>query len=185
MKRYRAAEQLHKRNGGFSLVELVIVIAIMAVLIGTVVLSVSMVFSANAKTCSASIQRAIADCKVTTMGKAGAYLVIYRESDGQLYSRLHVMEQKEGEVAGTYEDTPSDPEKLGGKRVSLTYTDASGVDRGEVPVGEANGIRIEFDRSSGSFKTDCPKTIDVQGGNRHYRMTFITLTGKLKVEQVS
>lgn len=183
MKRDRAAEQLHKGNGGFSLIELIIVIAIMAALIGTVVLSVSMVFSANAKTCSNNMQRAIADCKVTTMGKAGAWLVIYRETDGQVYSRLHVMEQKAGEAAGTYEETLSDPEKLGGKRVSVTYTDASGTDMGELMTGEANGIRIEFDRSSGSFKDNCPRTIDVQGGNRHYRMTLITLTGKLQVEQ--
>ena len=66
------SRRISKNNRGFSLVELIIVIAIIAALIGTVILSVSMVFSANAKACSNDLQRAVADCKVTTMGKAKA-----------------------------------------------------------------------------------------------------------------
>ena len=88
-------KKLAKNNSGFSLVELIIVIAIIAALIGTVVLSVSMVFSANAKACSNDLQRAIADCKVTTMGKAQAWLIVYRGENDRIYSQLHIMEQKE------------------------------------------------------------------------------------------
>ena len=77
---------------GFSLVELIIVIAIMAVVIGTVVFSVSMVFSANAKACCNNLQRAIADCKVTTMGKSEAWLVLYRGSDNQIYCQMYYNE---------------------------------------------------------------------------------------------
>ena len=92
-------EDMNTRDGkckwnekGFSLVELIIVIAIMAVVIGTVVFSVSMVFSANAKTCCNNLQRAIADCKVTTMGKSEAWLVLYRGSDNQIYCQMYYNE---------------------------------------------------------------------------------------------
>ena len=52
-------KKLAKNNSGFSLVELIIVIAIIAALIGTVVLSVSMVFSE----CQGMLQRSAAcDC---------------------------------------------------------------------------------------------------------------------------
>ena len=53
---------------------------------------------------------------------------------------------------------------------------------GELPVGESNGIRIEFDRSSGSFKDGTIKSIDIIGGNKHYQLTLIKLTGKLSIE---
>ena len=79
-------------------------ITIIAALIGTVILSVSMVFSANAKACSNDLQRAVADCKVTTMGKAKAWLVVYRGDNGRIYSQMHIMEQKEGGAVGELEE---------------------------------------------------------------------------------
>ena len=172
-------KKLAKNNSGFSLVELIIVIAIIAALIGTVVLSVSMVFSANAKACSNDLQRAIADCKVTTMGKAQAWLIVYRGENDRIYSQLHIMEQKEGGEAGELVEVTEDLQKI---RVTVTYTDASGTPDLELPTGADAGIRIEFDRSSGSFK-DAPQMIEIQGGHRDYKLDFIKLTGKIAVNQ--
>ena len=155
-------------------------IAIIAALIGTVILSVSMVFSANAKACSNDLQRAVADCKVTTMGKAKAWLVVYRGDNGRIYSQMHIMEQKEGGAVGELE-----AQKIGGNRVSVTYRINGGTDDIELPTGADNGIRIEFDRSSGSFKDGTPDSVEIQGGNRHYHLEFIKLTGKISVSQIS
>ena len=177
-------KKLAKNNSGFSLVELIIVIAIIAALIGTVVLSVSMVFSANAKACSNDLQREIADCKVTTMGKAQAWLIVYRGENGRIYSQLHIMEQKEGGTVGELEEITEEPQKIGGNRVSVTYTDASGTPDLELPTGAAAGIRIEFDRSSGSFK-DAPLKMRIQGGSRDYKLDFIKLTGKIAVNRTT
>lgn len=171
-----------KNNSGFSLVELIIVIAIVAALITTVFLSVSMVFSANAKACSNDMQRAIADCKVTTMGKARAWLVIYRGSDNKVYSQMHIMEQVDGGAAGELTEITEDPQKLGGNRVVVTYTDSAGVEQGDLTE---TGITIEFDRSSGSFKDGTPQSIDIIGGNRHYHLVFVKLTGKISVERIA
>ena len=171
-----------KNNSGFSLVELIIVIAIIAALIGTVILSVSMVFSANAKACSNDLQRAVADCKVTTMGKAQAWLIVYRGENGSIYSQLHIMEQKEGGEAGELQEIKEEPQKIGGNRVSVTYKDASGNEGLELPTGADAGIRIEFDRSSGSFK-EAPQQMRIQGGSRDYKLDFIRLTGKIAVNQ--
>ena len=52
-----------QRNAGYSLVELIVVIAIIAVILATISYSAVMVFGANAKACANNLQRAIADCK--------------------------------------------------------------------------------------------------------------------------
>lgn len=118
-------------------------IAIIAALIGTVILSVSMVFSANAKACSNDLQRAVADCKVTTMGKAKAWLVVYRGDNGRIYSQMHIMEQKEGGAVGELEEITEEAQKIGGNRVSVTYringgTETSNFRPEQIMVSESN-----------------------------------------------
>ena len=78
-------------------------------------------------------------------------------------------------------EVTEDPQKIGGNRVTVTYTDASG-NVSELPTGADAGIRIEFDRSSGSFK-EAPQQIRIHGGNRDYKLDFIKLTGKIAVNQ--
>lgn len=180
---------------GFSLVELIIVIAIMAVVIGTVVFSVSMVFSANAKTCCNNLQRAIADCKVTTMGKSEAWLVLYRGSDNQIYCQMYyneaviendaegnpkVKKDDDGNVIMKAVPANEEPQKIGGKRVVVTYIDTEG-NKDAIDVNKR--LTIAFDRSSGSFK-NAPESMEIIGGNRHYHLEFNELTGKVTVKQI-
>ena len=202
-------EDMNTRDGkckwnekGFSLVELIIVIAIMAVVIGTVVFSVSMVFSANAKTCCNNLQRAIADCKVTTMGKSEAWLVLYRGSDNQIYCQMYyneamiendaegnpkVKKDDDGNVIMKAVPANEEPQKIGGNRVEITYiyTDEYKNEKpsSDLKKGVENGITIVFDRSSGSFK-NAPKSMEIIGGNRHYHLEFNELTGKVTVKQI-
>ena len=164
-------------NTGFSLIELIIVIAIIGVLSASVVLSVSLVGNAHAKTCCNDLQSAIADCKVTTLGKSRAWLSVYQGDNGYVYSQLHVYQLGMGDGKEDATDIPEEPQRLGGKRVTVSYTDETGAEM-PLPVGAENGIRIEFDRSSGSFK-EAPQTIIISGGNRKYTLEFIELTGKL------
>ena len=186
---------------GFSLVELIIVIAIMAVVIGTVVFSVSMVFSANAKTCCNNLQRAIADCKVTTMGKSEARLVLYRGSDNQIYCQMYyneaviendaegnpkVKKDDDGNVIMKAVPANEEPQKIGGKRVVVTYIDTEGNEHQDLPTDAIDvnkRLTIAFDRSSGSFK-NAPKSMEIIGGNRHYHLEFNELTGKVTVKQI-
>lgn len=200
-------EDMNTRDGkckwnekGFSLVELIIVIAIMTVVIGTVVFSVSMVFSANAKACCNNLQRAIADCKVTTMGKSEAWLVLYRGSDNQIYCQMYyneaviendaegnpkVKKDDDGNVIMKAVPANEEPQKIGGKRVVVTYNDTDDTEENEHQdlLTDAKRLTIAFDRSSGSFK-NAPKSMEIIGGNRHYHLEFNELTGKVTVKQI-
>jgi prepilin-type N-terminal cleavage/methylation domain-containing protein len=169
-------------NGGYSLVELIIVVAIIAVVATLLILSVSMIFSANAKTCANALQSAIADCKVTTMGKADAYLEIYRDSDDNIYAKMWVKE------SGATDYTEQEPEKIGGKRVTVTcFPEGAGASGTELTAGGAS-VTIRFDRASGSFAdadyANCAG-FEIQGGSKHYKLTLTKLTGKAALELVT
>ena len=167
--------KLHIDNKGYSLIELVIVLAIIAVLMGTVFYSIILVFSANAKSCANNIQRSIGDCKVTTMGKADAYMELFRESDGTVYTQMHVTES-DGTV------TDEERQKVGTNKVYVGY-EADGDTKTSLEAGDK--IVIRFDRSSGGFRPDAGgviyKNIYVEGGSKKYRIEMIPFTGKSQV----
>ena len=163
-----------KDNRGYSLVELIVVIALIALIVSTVFYSLIMVFSANAKSCANDIQRAIADCKVTTMGRSSAYMELYRDTDQNVYTRMYVMS------SGTY--VPSEPQKVGTSRVYVAYVPKGGIET-ELLAGDK--IEIRFDRASGGFTKDGSGNIyeklHVQGGSKNYEIVLTELTGKSEV----
>ena len=163
--------------------ELIIVIAIMAVLLGTIVYSVMVVFSANAKTCSNNIQRAIADCKVTSMGKTDAYMELWRDTDSNVYTQVYVYD------AATSGFVAQDRQQVGTSRVYVGYVKEGEAiaDATELTAGGSK-VTIKFDRSSGSFDSatysNCAQII-VRGGSRHYAIEMVRLTGKYTVETIA
>lgn len=167
--------KLHIDNSGYSLIELVIVLAIIAIIMGTVFYSIVLIFSANAKSCANNIQRSIGDCKVTTMGKSDAYMELYRDSEGSVYTKMYITESD-----GT--STEQEPQKVGTSRVYVGY-DASGVTKTSLEAGDK--IEIRFDRSNGGFKAGAGgviyENIYVEGGSKKYRIEMIPLTGKSQV----
>lgn len=171
----RKKDKLHINNGGYSLIELIIVLAIISVIMGTVFYSIILVFSANAKSCANNIQRSIGDCKVTTMGKADAYMELYRNSDGSVYTRMYITES-DGST------TQEEPQKVGTNKVDVGYTPKGGAETALVP---GSPIEIHFDRSNGGFRADAGGNIYteiyVRGGSKDYSIELTELTGKSQV----
>ncbi|MDE6406598.1 MAG: prepilin-type N-terminal cleavage/methylation domain-containing protein [Lachnospiraceae bacterium] len=173
------AGKLH--NGGYSLIELVIVLAIIAIIMSTVFYSIILVFSANAKSTANDIQRSIGDCKVTTMGRSAAYMELYRNTEGNVYTQMYVMDS-----SGAY--VPSEPQKVGPNRVTVKYR-VSGTGSTETELLAGDSIQIWFDRASGGFKEDAGGNfydlIRVEGGSKNYEIRLTKLTGKSEVKAVA
>ena len=173
---------MRKNNKGYSLVELIVVIAIISVVGMGALWSIIMVFSANAKTCANDIVGAISECKVTTMskGQGNVRVIIYRGVNGNIYSELQMRESSGGSWEAVRE-----AEKIGARKCSVGTTD--GAD--DLP-DKASAWEIYFDRSSGSFlySTDSGKPntsvreIYVQGGRKNYCIKLEELTGKTILE---
>ncbi|MCX4321925.1 MAG: prepilin-type N-terminal cleavage/methylation domain-containing protein [Lachnospiraceae bacterium] len=168
-----------KDNRGYSMIELIIVLAIIAVIMGTVFYSIILVFSANARSCANDIQRSIGDCKVTTMGKSSAYMTLYRDSTNEnVYTQMHVQDS-----GGSYPyPAYGDAQKVGTQKVSVKYKSDTGTET-ELLAGDE--IEIWFDRATGGFLDDGTRTlyeyIRVEGGSKNYKIVLTKLTGKSEV----
>lgn len=175
---------MKQNNNGYSLVEIIIVVAIMAILTGGVFFSINMVFAANAKTCANDIKSAIAQCKVNAMGKSDAVLEIYRSDKDQcIYARQWIKE--------SYGWQAKEPEKISNAKVYVTYTAEYNSPE---ELDDTKRILIGFNRSSGSFKKATNPDSDtsefapiydgffVGGGGRKYEIKLEELTGKVSIE---
>lgn len=178
---------MKKNNKGYSLVELIIVIVILALLSGTALFSVSMVFGASAKACANDLKEALAETKVTAMGKSEARLQISRSgADDCIYVTQQVKNVDDTDWKGSKVDENGEAvaEKVGNSRVSITYK-KEGEALQELKSGES--IYLCFDRGNGSFSDKSEgcilcEEIYVKGGSRSYKLTLTKLTGKVAIE---
>lgn len=170
-------------NRGYTMVELVIVMAIIAAIMGTVFFSITLIFSANAKSTANDIQRAIGDCKVTTMGRSAAYMKLFRGADQNVYTEMYIWNNSESKYKG------AGAQKVGPRRVTVEWS-TDGVNKTELAAGS---IAIFFDRANGGFTTGTAedgtsypvyKVIYVEGGSKHYEIRLTELTGKSEVKAV-
>lgn len=187
---------MQKNNKGYSLIELVVVVAIMAVLTSVVAYSYGIVSGKEARQCAGNISTALDKAKNYAMAKSGssdAYLLIRKDS-------------AEGWVADYYFPDSAvsggchwvEKEKLGKKAVEVECELTSGTRA----LDETTGICIYFNRITGAFKeaklvtvqsdgsingvietAEC-KTIRVKRG-KVYEITCTIATGKNEVERVS
>ena len=82
-------------NRGFSLVELIVVVAIGAILIGASILSIASISGTAAKQCARNIESILNKTRVTTMGKDTAVIELYKNgSDGAYYYKVTVTNGK-------------------------------------------------------------------------------------------
>lgn len=171
---------IKKDNRGYSLVEMIIVVAIIAVVGLGATWSIILVFSGNAKACANAMVNSISECKIMTMtkGQGNVRVIIYRGSNGKIYSELQTRES----VSSGWVTGKDGAEKIGANRCSVGTTDGGD----DIPDRD-NAWEIYFDRSSGSFlySADAYTSVTeiyVQGGRKNYCITLQKLTGKTILE---
>ena len=127
------------KNAGFSLVELIIVVAILGILVGSGVSMMGLIAGKDAKQAQANVSSVLGKARIETMSKKSLKLEIYRETADGAYFWRYI-------VDGV---TDATAEKIASKKVEISYTDTNGTTHNIMPGAS---LILQFDRSSGALK---------------------------------
>lgn len=128
---------MKRKNGGFSLIELIVVIAIMAILASVVAISVGTLGVNDARTGASNINAAVSRIRTLCMGRQSeVYLVLEKDAETDKIMGLF------------YEnDTLIDTRELCSPRVLVTCN-SQRIDS----ASDVDGRTISFDRETGALK---------------------------------
>lgn len=172
-----------KQNKGYSLIELIVVIAVSVTLLGGGILQMRTVFAYYAKQCAKNVEAQLNNVQITNMSKKTTEMEIYKKaSDGAYF--VKVTENKG--ITGAEKVT----EKQVGKSSLLITYSMKATDDDVQTLGSGQKILIRFDRTTGALKVDptinlgCHRIWIKQKGNNNkiYTVTIHQETGKIEVD---
>ncbi len=169
-----------KDNRGMTLVEIIIVLALMTVIAGLTGYGLSLISNKPVQECTKKIEIALNRNRTNSMGKKEAWLEFYIEN-----GRVTVLERTlSGREGATWLNTKT---TIGDRDVNLRFTYSDG----SVVLLDGTHRRIAFARDSGALVGDesgrvCTKIEIFKGtySSSGYKQTInlIPLTGKVTVE---
>ena len=171
-----------KDNRGMSLVEIILVIALMIVIAGVTGYGVSMIGQKPVEECARKVEIALNQNRTNSMGKQEAYLEFYMTSDGRAAFQEYWKNVRDGSVVSR----GTEPFIIGAADVKLrfVYKDAAG-DETVVNMG-TDHIKVSFKRDSGSLVEEGGLVLDrieIYKGEGHVKKVNIDkLTGKVTLQ---
>ena len=176
----------NNKNGGFSLVELIIVVAIMAIVVGVIGLSVGTLTGRKTAKCADEIVSTLERARVLTLGKEQNQVeFVLTDVSGEYHAQIY-----QGGTKASDRIVGKDPITIqvyfanDNKAYSLSEL------KGTLPYATATGgLHLVFNRASGAFeektcaandvvKDYCDKIV-ISNGTRTITITTVGRTGKI------
>lgn len=189
---------MKRKNRGFTLIELIVVLSIMTILLGIAIPSLNSILGFRVNRAANSIAAALDKTRTEAMNRLVGEMKLERREDGYYIS--YYLDR--GKVGGESDVQQDQPEKIAPARTQISYTTDSGNTKN---MQEGDSIVITYDRATGAFLplqgetwtqnkilselkagNDIPLTrngayctqITVQGGRRYKTIQLIRETGK-------
>ena len=157
---------MNLNHKGFTIIELVIVVSLLAVALTIFILSFNTVFALDVKHCANEMYSLLQENKMAALSKQAGqnYVHIYRKSDGVYMDCV-----ENGAVVSNSQsnETNFSGNKIGKTNVTVTYK----TEDGTTGTLGTNGIYLAFNKGDGSF-LDIGSTNKLRDGtqpaNSHY-----------------
>lgn len=162
MKKTAYDKKNNNKNGGFSLVELIVVIAIMAVLTGIASMSLASVMGISVKQCARDIQSAANQTRVSTLGKDEVIMTITKGNKAKSSEAYYCTIVTKDGLGKTTENE----EKIGKSNLDITYvlSDSKGNKTSDITLDDTHSLIIKFNRGTGAM-APCMKSDGSSGGD--------------------
>ena len=192
---------MKSKNRGFTLIELIVVIAVMTILLGIAIPSLNSILGFRVNRAANSIASALDKTRTEAMNRLVGEMKLEKREDGYYIS--YYLDR--GKVDGESNVKQDQPEKIAPARTIISYT-TDNVTEQELAVGDS--IVLTYDRATGAFLPlqdkvwkqkeilsvlangeDIPLTrsgayctkITVRGGGRYKTLNLIQETGKYEM----
>lgn len=164
---------IRNNNKGITLVELIIVLAIMAILVGGFFTSTKVITNARSKKLTESIYTAMGNVKTNSLaaarpGDTSTESVLKLWQNGKGVYMTVILAGKETEKA----------RKIAPAGIDVKYVDKSGTSHTSLPSTEANAVTVKFRRGSGVVDTTSDYFTSFSSGP--YEVILVDKTGKMK-----
>ena len=175
-----------RKKEGFSLVELIIVLGIMAIMTGLAAFGFGYFRLADAKELANQINSGLSDLKTENMAKSNPVYMHLYEYDGDYY--IAFVEDKEG-AGDDPTECPNDGtgNAVGDSGISITYNkEGAGGGSSSMVSLKGNPLCFNIQKKDGSFTAigdkPLPEEIYISADGFDYKITIVKDTGRHYVE---
>ena len=168
-----------KDNRGTSIIELLVVMAIMGIFIGTATNITGMLSGKQAKQCAYKLESALSEIRMETMSKSTG---IKDSNTGVLDVYLTLNINSDGEVCVERNIKGKTKEDVIGKNVTVNASKSSGS---SIELAEGTDVNVYFERSTGALHEDAEYCeFQIMQGNVIYVVKIVPATGKISYERL-
>lgn len=174
-------KQLNHDNRGFSLVEVIMVVAILSIMAGVIGYSFNLTNGKPAEQCAKRLASAISHGRTATMGKYRNTITVSKDADGLIVTEDTLVLAKDEEHGISDDVTSQRFSRVGGKDVKVEYKIGTGS---YTELADGESIFLRYDSGSGAMKKTAPGDAYYTGfkiskADKIWYVKLETLTGRV------